>query len=76
MSSAYITVNGREQKIVTGVVSYSLIVELAAGEPTERDYSVTFRRGPPDRREGTLSRGDVIDVVDGMVFNAVVTGVA
>ena len=65
-----IIVNGRDHRVASGVVSYSLVAEMAGGEPTKRDYTITYKRGPKNAH-GTMKRGDIMEVIGGMVFNSV-----
>lgn len=67
-----IIVNGKDHETVTNAVSYSLVVEMAEGSPTERDYTVTYRRGP-DNKSGSLQRGNIMDVCDGTRFEVLVS---
>jgi len=67
--STKIVVNGRDHTVTTGVVSYSLVAEMGGGEPTKRDYTIKYRRGP-NNKHGTMVRGDILECIDGMVFES------
>jgi hypothetical protein len=75
-SDIVIIVNGRE-KIVSGKkLSFEQLVELAFENPPSGQYvvfTVTYRRGPRENREGTLTEGKTVRVKTGMVFNVTAT---
>jgi hypothetical protein len=68
-----IIVNGREETITKGKVTYEEIVALAYPNPDfeKNTYKVTyFRRN--DGHEGTLTKGGKpVEVIEGMVFTVV-----
>ena len=69
-----IIVNGRE-KLVTGkTISYDQVVRLAfnAIEP-DTIYTVTFKKGPPSKPQGSMVAGDVVKLECGMIFNVTPT---
>ena len=68
-----IIVNGPPKTLTTTSVSYADIVILA-GCPFRPYYSITYRRGATENREGILAYGQTVEVVAGMVFNLAYTG--
>lgn len=67
-----IIVNGREKIVTQHELSYVDVVRLAFDNPQFNEnivYTVTYKRGPDDRREGTLVEGDTVKVKPGMIFN-------
>lgn len=69
-----IIVNGREKVVPKDELSFEEIVGLA-NLPTGENftYTVTYRRGPDPRPEGSLVAGQTIKVKNGMIFNATAT---
>ncbi|UWU25439.1 multiubiquitin domain-containing protein (plasmid) [Rhizobium sp. CB3060] len=71
-----IIVNTREKLVKPGLISFHELVALAfpgtpAGPTTS--YTVSYRKGPEDRPEGTLIEGESVKVKNGMVFNVSAT---
>lgn len=68
-----ICLNGKWHAMRGDVATFEQIVGLAItlnpGQ-TVTSLSVTYRRGTPDRASGSLNPGDVVPIVDGMLFNA------
>lgn len=66
-----IVVNGREHKVEKGAISFEEVVALAFPNDTGGQivYTVTYRRGHPDKPEGTLAPGQSVKIKDGMIFN-------
>jgi len=67
-----IIVNGREKIVTQHELSYVDVVRLAFENPQFNEnivYTVTYKRGPDDRREGTMVEGDTVKVKPGMIFN-------
>lgn len=67
-----IIVNGREKIVTQHELSYVDVVRLAFDNPQFNEnivYTVTYKRGPDDRREGTMVEGDTVKVKPGMIFN-------
>lgn len=66
-----IIVNAREKKWEDKEISYRQVVELAYGSYSENEntvYTVTFSKGV-DPKEGSLVKGQITKVKDGMIFN-------
>lgn len=67
-----IVVNGREKIVTQHELSYIDVIRLAFDNPPVNKnivYTVTYKRGPDDRREGTMVEGDTVKVKPGMIFN-------
>lgn len=68
-----ICLNGKWHAMRGNVATFEQIVGLAItvnpGQ-TVTALSVTYRRGGPDRSAGSLNPGDVVPIVEGMLFNA------
>ena len=66
-------INGKWHIMRSDVATFEQIVGLAItvnpGQ-TVTALSVTYRRGPASRPAGSLNPGDVVPIVDGMLFNA------
>lgn len=72
-----VVVNGRRKKIdpKKGICFEDLIL-LAFATPPQGEqicFTVTFRKGPDERPEGSLLEGQCTPVVKGMVFNVTAT---
>lgn len=71
-----IFINGRRKKIGPDGICFEDLIALAFEHPPQGEqicFTVTFRKGPADRPEGSLLEGQCIDVVKGMVFNVTAT---
>jgi hypothetical protein len=67
-----IIVNGREKIVTQHELSYIDVVHLAFENPTINEnivYTVTYKRGPDHKPEGTMVEGDTVKVKPGMIFN-------
>lgn len=74
--STNIIVNGRAKVVTEKEVSFMDIVKLAfdpvpAGEFIV--FTITYRKGPGHKPEGTLLEGKSIKVKEGMIFNVTAT---
>ncbi|MFC5757802.1 multiubiquitin domain-containing protein [Rhizobium sp. GCM10022189] len=71
-----ILVNTREKFVSAGRISFSELVKLAFPDipvgPTT-SFTVSYRKGPADKPEGTLIEGESVKVKNGMVFNVSAT---
>ena len=67
-----IIVNTREKKWDKPKISYEEVVVLAfstiSNDPNVI-YTVTFSKGPEHKREGSLVKGQSVNVKNGMIFN-------
>lgn len=71
-----IIVNAREKKWDKKEISYKEVIELAFGSYSEDEnvvYTVTYSKGPDSHREGSMVKGQVVKVKDGMIFNVTQT---
>ena len=67
-----IIVNGREKIVTQHELSYVAVVRLAFESPQFDEnvvYTVTYKRGPDHKPEGTMVDGDTVKVKPGMIFN-------
>ncbi|MYD54576.1 MAG: hypothetical protein F4W96_09770 [Chloroflexi bacterium] len=58
-------------------ITYAQVVALEFPNHAQNPqitYTVTYSRGPRGKPEGTLSKGNTVKVVEGMVFNVTQTG--
>jgi hypothetical protein len=71
-----ILVNARAREVEPGPISFERLIALAFTEPPsgpQVSFTVSFRKGPPSRPEGSLLAGQSVDVVQGMTFNVTAT---
>jgi hypothetical protein len=71
-----IIVNGRERHAEKGELSFDEVIALAFDPvPTgpNIEFTVTYRRGPKERPQGTLTAGHTVKIKQGMIFNATAT---
>jgi hypothetical protein len=67
-----IIVNGRKKSVTSKQLTFDEIVDLAFDDPHRGPnivFTITYRRGPDDKKEGTLLEGETVKVKDGMIFN-------
>jgi len=67
-----IVVNGREKIVTQHELSYVDVVRLAFENPEFNEnivYTVTFKRGPDNKPEGSMVDGVTVKVKPGMIFN-------
>ena len=72
-----IVIDGTEHEVEKDEMTYVEIRTLADPEfplHPNTTYSVTYKRGPGNKPEGTFSPGGSVKVKDGMVFNVSRTG--
>jgi hypothetical protein len=67
-----IIVNAHKRVVTEPILSYHDIVGQAR-LPPRADYSVVYRRGPDESREGILLAGQSVRVKEGMIFSVVLT---
>jgi hypothetical protein len=69
-----IIVNGREKTVTGKTISYEQVVRLAfdSSDP-DTIYTVTFKKGPPSKPQGSMVAGDVVKLECGMIFNVTPT---
>jgi hypothetical protein len=71
-----IIVNARSKEVTDDEQSFEQIVALAFSPvPTGPNFvfTVTFRKGPRENPEGTLTRGESVEIKDGMTFDVTAT---
>jgi hypothetical protein len=71
-----IIVNGTKNEWKGREISFDEVVILAFGSVSTSPntiYSITYKRGHGDKPEGTMVRGDIVKLKEGMVFNATCT---
>ncbi len=71
-----IIVNARSKEVTGDDQSFEQIVALAFNPvPTGPNivFTVTFRKGPRENPEGTLTPGGAVEIKDGMVFDVTAT---
>ncbi len=66
-----IIVNGEPVDVKSEVLSFDDVVDLAK---TSRYASVTYRRAAGSKADGCLIVGQTVQVQEGTVINAIVTG--
>ncbi len=69
-------VNGEEKEWDSKTISFEQAIVLAFGSISTNPnicYTVTYKRGPGQNREGSMVKGDVIRVKNKMIFNVTST---
>lgn len=72
-----IIINARDYKEPKGKISYDRVVELAYpdfAQFPDATYSIIYEHGRAGDAQGTLSKGGVTQIVEGMRFRAKRTG--
>jgi Multiubiquitin len=68
-----IVINGEQHVVPRRRLTFEDIVRLAFDDAIFNDdivYTVTYKRGPHQNREGSLVAGEAVFVTNGMIFNA------
>jgi hypothetical protein len=68
-----IIVNAEPKLVNARRLSFEEVVRLAFDDAVFNEnvvYTVTYKRGPQPRREGTLVAGESVAITKGMIFNA------
>lgn len=71
-----IIVNARKREFREAKISFEQVVILAFGTISTNPnivYSVTYKNGPKENREGTMDKGVTVKVRDEMIFNVTQT---
>lgn len=71
-----IVVNGREKTVSGKEISFDQLVALAFDPPPTGGnivFTITYRRGPDGRPEGSVVVGGTVKLKKGMVFNVTAT---
>ncbi len=68
-------VNAQPKKWNEDRISYNQVVYLAYPIPPGPNvtYTITYGRGPPDNKQGTLTEGNSVFVKSGMAFDVTPT---
>lgn len=69
-------VNTREKHWDTKTISYKEVVILAFGaysDDPNTTYTIDYSRGPKENPEGSLTKGQSVELKSGMVFNVTET---
>lgn len=72
-----IDINADEFEVPKGKLSYERVVELGFSDFAQypdATYSVVYERGSAGRPQGTLAKGESVQIVEGMRFRAKRTG--
>lgn len=67
-----IIVNGRTRQVSGKELTFVQVVNLAFEDAVFNEvtvYTVTYKRGPDQKPEGTMVEGDTVKIKKGMVFN-------
>ncbi|MGN6204680.1 multiubiquitin domain-containing protein [Humibacter sp.] len=66
-----IMINGRRHEVFGDSISYEELIRLAfpGVQGEDKAFTVTYRRGPAENREGTLAAGQSVRIKEEMVFN-------
>jgi len=68
-----IIVNAEQHVVRQHRLTFEDIVRLAFADAIFNDaiiYTVTYKRGPHQNREGSLVAGEAVFITNGMIFNA------
>jgi hypothetical protein len=71
-----IIVNAKEREFNGDEISFNQVIELAFGSVSTDPnvaYTITYKRGHGNKPEGSMVKGDVVKVKEGMIFNATMT---
>jgi len=71
-----IVVNARPKEVADDEQSFNQIVALAFNPvPTGPNivFTISYRKGPKENPEGTMTPGQTVEIKDGMVFDATAT---
>lgn len=71
-----IRVNSRKREVKPGTITFEELVALAFETPPSGpnvSFTVSYRKGPPPRPEGSLLPGQSVRVIEGMAFHVTAT---
>lgn len=71
-----IIVNARPKQFKGKEISFNQVVELAFGAVSPNPnvvYTVTYKKGEGKKSEGSMDKGDIVGVKEGMIFNVTQT---
>ena len=71
----HIIVNAREKEVTQATLSFGEVAKLAYPQPPFANtlYTITYRNGPAENKEGTLVEGQSVSLKNGMNFNVTAT---
>jgi len=75
-SRFHVIVNAREKEVTQPSLSFDEVARLAYAQPpfgANTLYTITYRKGPPENKEGTLIEGQSVSVKNEMIFNVTAT---
>ncbi len=67
----YIIINAIGEIWHNNEIRYDEIVKLTFSCPVDCLFSITYRRGHCDKPTGILSKGESIEVKEGMIFDVI-----
>lgn len=71
-----IIVNAKDHKFFGDGISFDEVIALAFGSISNDPniaYTITYKRGHGNKPEGSMVKGDIVKVKEGMIFNATAT---
>ena len=71
-----IVVNAKEHEFTEDEITFDQVIILAFGSISADPnvaYTVTYKRGQGNKPEGSMVKGDIVKIKDGMIFNATAT---
>jgi len=71
-----IIVNARPKTVTKKELSYDEIVALAFDNPPSGEnvlFTITYRRGEDNQKEGSVGKGESVRIKEGMIFNVTPT---
>jgi Multiubiquitin len=72
----HIIVNAREKDVTQPSLSFDEVARLAFAQPpfgANTLYTITYRKGPAENKEGTMVEGQSVTLKNGMIFNVTAT---
>ncbi|MBN2068428.1 MAG: multiubiquitin domain-containing protein [Opitutales bacterium] len=70
-----IIVNGQQHLVAKSKITYTEVVSLAFPNPdfARIAYTISYKRGPKQNPQGTMSDGDIVKIKNRMIFNVTPT---
>jgi hypothetical protein len=71
-----IIVNGRQKEVSTKTLTFDQVVALAFNPVPvgpNVQFTVTYRKGPRENHEGSMTEGETVRIKDGMIFDVTET---
>ena len=75
-SRFHVIVNAREKEVTEPSLSFDEVARLAFAQPpfgANTLYTITYRNGPAENKEGALLEGQSVNLKNGMIFNVTPT---